>query len=170
MAFSSLSRFPFLRTCRSFPASQLRRCANLRIFWASPFLIRVRRYLFTHYTPETLLNHVLRTFGSRRSPTGEFLKSLINFSWNKLSLCLNKCVWLRDRKLRLICKNKPSGGKEWSKYAKFEFSFALIFALLLVAFYCVGINHQKGGDWKGNVPLGHFQVFWWLSVQHKCLS
>jgi hypothetical protein len=26
MAFSSLSRFPFLRTCRSFPASQLRHC------------------------------------------------------------------------------------------------------------------------------------------------
>jgi hypothetical protein len=29
-------------------------------------------------------------------------------------------------------------------------------ALLFVAFGCVGINHQKGGDWKGNVPLGHF--------------
>jgi hypothetical protein len=29
-------------------------------------------------------------------------------------------------------------------------------ALILVAFLCVGINHQKGGDWKGNVPLGHF--------------
>ena len=29
-------------------------------------------------------------------------------------------------------------------------------ALLLVAFECVGINHQKGGDWKGNVPLGNF--------------
>jgi hypothetical protein len=28
--------------------------------------------------------------------------------------------------------------------------------LLLVAFGCVGINHQKGGDWKGNVPLGNF--------------
>jgi hypothetical protein len=26
----------------------------------------------------------------------------------------------------------------------------------LVAFECVGINHQKGGDWKGNVLLGHF--------------
>jgi hypothetical protein len=30
-----------------------------------------------------------------------------------LSLCFNKCVWLRDRKLSLIFKNKPSGGKEW---------------------------------------------------------
>jgi hypothetical protein len=29
-------------------------------------------------------------------------------------------------------------------------------ALLLVAFGCVGIKHQKGGDWKGNVPLGNF--------------
>jgi hypothetical protein len=29
-------------------------------------------------------------------------------------------------------------------------------ALLFDAFWCVGINHQKGGDWKGNVPLGHF--------------
>jgi hypothetical protein len=33
-------------------------------------LTHVRRYLFTHCTPETLLNHVLRTFGSRRPPTG----------------------------------------------------------------------------------------------------
>ena len=78
-----------------------------------------------------------------------------------LSLCLNKCVWLRDRKLNLICKNKPSGGKEWSIYAKFESKQIWVFicidvALLLVAFCCVGINHQKGGDWKGNVPLGHF--------------
>jgi hypothetical protein len=36
--------------------SQLRRCINLRILWASPTVvpIRVRRYLFTHYTPKTL--------------------------------------------------------------------------------------------------------------------
>jgi hypothetical protein len=78
-----------------------------------------------------------------------------------LSLCLNKWIWLRDRKLSLICKNKPSGGKEWSKYAKFESKqicvlFCIDVALHLVAFCCVGINHQKGGDGKGNVPLGHF--------------
>ena len=91
---------------------------------------------------------------------GEFLDlwsiSLLEY----LSLCLNKCVWLRDRKLNLICKNKPSGGKEWSKYAKLESKqFGLQFELccmFCVAFWCVGINHQKGGDWKGNVPLGHF--------------
>jgi hypothetical protein len=83
------------------------------------------------------------------------------FLLEQLSLCLNKCGWLRDRKLSLICKNKPSGGTEWSKYAKFGskqiWGFIYIdVALLLVAFYCVGINHQKMGDWKGNVPLGHF--------------
>jgi hypothetical protein len=68
MAFSSLSRFPLLRTCRSFTASQLRRCVNLRIFWASPFLIRVRRYLFTHYTPETLLNYVFEDLRTPKVP------------------------------------------------------------------------------------------------------
>jgi hypothetical protein len=37
--------------------SQLRRCVNLRILWASPTVvpIRVRRYLFTHYTPENIV-------------------------------------------------------------------------------------------------------------------
>jgi hypothetical protein len=29
-------------------------------------------------------------------------------------------------------------------------------ALVLVAFGCVCINHQKGGDLKGNVPLSNF--------------
>jgi hypothetical protein len=91
---------------------------------------------------------------------GSFL-ILDQFLLKYLSLCFNKCVWLRDRKLSLICKNKPSGGKEWSIYAKFESKqfWVLIWidcALVLLALYCVGINHQKGGDWKGNVPLGHF--------------
>ena len=75
-----------------------------------------------------------------------------------LSLCLNKWIWLRDRKLSLICKNKPSGGKEWSIYDKFDSKQICVLiwidvALLLVAFCCVGINHQKGGDWKGNVVI-----------------
>ena len=78
-----------------------------------------------------------------------------------LSLYFNMCVWLIDRDLSLICKNKPSGGKGWSIYAKIESKqiWVLIwidFVLVLLALCCVGINHQKGGDWKGNVPLGHF--------------
>jgi hypothetical protein len=31
--------------------------------------VQVRRYLLMSYTPETLLSHVFRTFGSRRPPT-----------------------------------------------------------------------------------------------------
>ena len=87
------------------------------------------------------------------------IRGQISLEW--LSLCFNMCVWLRDRDLSLICKNKPSGGKGWSIYAKIWIKINLSFiwsdiALVLVALCCVGINHQKGGDWKGNVPLGHF--------------
>jgi hypothetical protein len=91
---------------------------------------------------------------------GGVFESLINFSWNTFLYASTSEFDLEIRKLSLICKNKPSGGKEWSKYAKFESKqiLALIcidVALLYVAFCCVGINHQKGGDWRGNVPLGH---------------
>ena len=69
------------------------------------------------------------------------------------------CVWHRNRDLSLICKNKPSGGKGWSIYAKFDSKqiWALIwidFVLVLLALCCVGINHQKKGDWKGKGGLG----------------
>jgi hypothetical protein len=50
--------------------SQLRRCINLRILCASPtvVLIRIRRYLSTHYTPETLLNHVFEDLRKPNAP------------------------------------------------------------------------------------------------------
>jgi hypothetical protein len=92
---------------------------------------------------------------------GEFLKSLINFTWNN-SLYVSTSVFDLDiGNWGWFAKTKPSGGKEWSKYAKFDSKqigvlTCIDVALLLVAFHCVGINHQKGGDWKGNVPLGHF--------------
>jgi hypothetical protein len=62
---------PFSAITPKLSCSHLRRCINLRIVWASPTVmsILVRRYLFTHYTPETLLIMFLRTFGSRRPPT-----------------------------------------------------------------------------------------------------
>jgi hypothetical protein len=90
---------------------------------------------------------------------GGVFESLINFSWN-ISLYVSTSVFdLEIGNWVWFAKNKPSGGKEWSIYAKFEskqFWFCIDVALPLVAFYCVGINHQKGGDWKGNVPLGQF--------------
>jgi hypothetical protein len=50
--------------------SQLWRCVNLRILWASPTVvpIRVRRYLFIHYTPETLLNYVFEDLRKSKAP------------------------------------------------------------------------------------------------------
>ena len=50
------------------PCSQLRRCINLRILCAFPIvvLIRIRRYLSTPYTAETLLNQT-GTLGTSES-------------------------------------------------------------------------------------------------------
>ena len=78
-----------------------------------------------------------------------------------LSLCPNKWVWLRDRKMNLICKKQTKWWQRAIQICQFIVKNNLVFncidiAFLLVAFGCVGINHQKGGDWKGNVPLGHF--------------
>jgi hypothetical protein len=91
---------------------------------------------------------------------GGVFESVINFSLNN-SLYVSTSVFDLEIGSWGFAKTKPSGGKEWSKYAKFESKQICVLicidvALLLVAFCCVGINHQKGGDWKGNVPLGHF--------------
>jgi hypothetical protein len=50
--------------------SQLWCCVDLRIPWASPTVvpIRVRRYLFTHYTPKTLLNLVFEDLRKPKAP------------------------------------------------------------------------------------------------------
>jgi hypothetical protein len=53
---------------------QLRRYVNLHTLWASPTVvpIRIRRYLFTHYTPETLLNHVFEDLRKPKAPNNGF--------------------------------------------------------------------------------------------------
>jgi hypothetical protein len=88
---------------------------------------------------------------------GGVFESLINFSWNT-SLYVSSSVfdleignwgWFAKTN-QVVAKNDPNMSN--LNQNKFVFSFAL----LCVAFCCVGINHQKGGDWKGNVPLGHF--------------
>jgi hypothetical protein len=50
--------------------SQLRRCIILRILWASLTVVlnRVQRYMFIHYTPETLLNHVFEGLRKPKAP------------------------------------------------------------------------------------------------------
>jgi hypothetical protein len=72
----------------SFPAitpklscSQLWRCVNLRILWGSPTVvpIRVRRYLFIHYTPETLLNYVFENLRKPKAPNSIIFYRTISF-------------------------------------------------------------------------------------------
>jgi hypothetical protein len=83
------------------------------------------------------------------------------FLFEYRSLCLNKWILLRNRKLSLICKNKPSGGKEWSKYAKFESKQILV---LIYNWCCTSIccfllcwhKSPKRGRLKGKCALGHF--------------
>jgi hypothetical protein len=92
---------------------------------------------------------------------GEFLKSLIKFLWKTSPYVSTSGFDLEIRIWVWFAKNKPSGGKGWSIYAKIEPKqfWVLVwndFVLVLLTLCCVGINHQKGGDWKGNVPLDHF--------------
>jgi hypothetical protein len=94
---------------------------------------------------------------------GKFLALDSFFSWNISRFAQTSVFDLEIGKRIWFAKNKPSGGKGWSKYAKslaktIWFSIALMLHFF-VAFGCVGINHQKGGDWKGNVPLGHFYKY-----------
>jgi hypothetical protein len=83
-----------------------------------------------------------------------------NFPLEYLSLCLNKCVWLWDRKMNLICKNKPSGGKEWSKYVKScqrQFCSQLRCCCISIGcFWMCWHKSPKRGRLKGKCALGQF--------------
>jgi hypothetical protein len=90
----------------------------------------------------------------------EFLALDQFYSWNN-SLCAQTSVFdLEIGKWIWFAKQN----KRWQRaiqicqiIVKNNLVFNCIdVALLLVDFGCVGINHQKGGDWKGNVPLGNF--------------
>jgi hypothetical protein len=61
---------PFLLPRRSFPAHIFGVVSTFVLFWASPTVIstRVRRYLITHYTPETLLNPVFEDLRKPKAP------------------------------------------------------------------------------------------------------
>jgi hypothetical protein len=62
---------------------QLRCCVDLHTLWASPTVvpIRVRRYLFTHYTLETSLNHVFEDLRKPKAPNNH----CYNFKDTKLT-------------------------------------------------------------------------------------
>jgi hypothetical protein len=88
-------------------------------------------------------------------------KSLINFSWNTFLYASTREFdleignWVCFAKTnQVVAKNDPNMPN--LNQNKYLFSFALMLHFYMLFFCCVGINHQKGGDWKGNVPLGHF--------------
>jgi hypothetical protein len=62
--------FHFLLPRRSFPAHIFGAVSTFMLFWASPTVIstRVRRYLFTHHTPEILLNPVFEDLRKPKAP------------------------------------------------------------------------------------------------------
>jgi hypothetical protein len=68
--FKSVS---FSVTTPKLSCSHLRCCVDLRILWASSTVvpIRVRRYLFTHYTPETSLNPVFEDLRRPKAPNSD---------------------------------------------------------------------------------------------------
>jgi hypothetical protein len=91
---------------------------------------------------------------------GEFLALDQFHSWifslsaqtSEFYLEIGKWIWFAKTN-QVVAKNDPNMPNSSQKQFGIQLHW---YCTSLVAFGCVGINHQKGGDWKGNVPLGHF--------------
>jgi hypothetical protein len=91
---------------------------------------------------------------------GEFLELDQFYSWSislfaqtsMFDLEIGKRIWFAKSN-QVVAKSDPNMPNH--KQRKFGLQVHWC-CTSFVAFWCVGINHQKGGDWKGNVPLGHF--------------
>jgi hypothetical protein len=68
---------------------------------------------------------------------------------------IGKRIWFAKTN-QVVAKNDPNmPNPKWK-----QFGLQLHwYCTSCVVFWCVGINHQKGGDWKGNVPLGNFYKY-----------
>jgi hypothetical protein len=91
---------------------------------------------------------------------GEFLVLDQFFSWNiswfaqtsVFDFEIGKRIW-STKTNQVVAKSDPN----MPNHKQRKFGLQLHWCCTsFVDFWCVGINHQKGGDWKGNVPLGHF--------------
>jgi hypothetical protein len=101
---------------------------------------------------------------------GEFLALDQFFSWNiswfaqtsEFDLEIGKWICFAKTN-QVVAKNDPN----MPNYSKNNLVLICIdVALILVAFWCVGINHQKGGVEREMCPWAISIMFWWLSVQH----
>jgi hypothetical protein len=93
---------------------------------------------------------------------GEFLVFDQNYSWKIFWFAKTSVFDIEIGKIICFCENKPSDpnmpNPMWDELVFNLHSLTYIWkhCCILSCFWCVGINHQKGGDSKGNVPLGHF--------------
>jgi hypothetical protein len=94
---------------------------------------------------------------------GEFLALDHFFSWNisrsaqtsVFDLEIGKRIWFAKTN-QVVAKSDPN----MPNYSKKQLDLQIELMLhVFVAFWWVGINHQKGGDWKGNMPLGNFYKY-----------
>ena len=92
---------------------------------------------------------------------GEFFEIFDQFLLEQLSLCLNKCVWLRDRKLSLICKNKTKWWQRMIQICQIWIKTNLCSYLhwCCTSFSCFLLcwhKSPKRGRLKGKCALGPF--------------
>jgi hypothetical protein len=89
--FKSVSSF--LPSCRSSLAHSFGSVPSF-VFFPCFFIpwVLVRRSLSTHYTPETLLNHVFEDLRKPKAPN-RHLKSILNFTFN-VTIYNTKFIWL----------------------------------------------------------------------------
>jgi hypothetical protein len=85
------------------------------------------------------------------------------YSWSN-SLCaqtsvfdleIGKRIWFAKTN-QVVAKSDPNMPNHKQKQFGLQFESICTY---FVAFWCVGINHQKGGDWKVNAPLGNFYKY-----------
>jgi hypothetical protein len=147
-----------LLPCRSFSTHSFVIIETFVLFWASPTVIptRVRRYLFTHYTPEILLNHVFEDLRKPKAPNKTRLKSLFWISDSKCQKLILLGIETLLFKIILFCSFPYylfMGGVNSS--TKSPFLFSIWFSYIL---------------WGPKFKLWHFiKMFHHIFIRIKCI-
>jgi hypothetical protein len=130
-------------------------------FWKSR-VSRVRTLVLSKFSKCLFLSKVGLLLGECLiMGKGGVFESLINFSWNtflyastsEFDLEIGNWVWFAKTN-QVVANNDPNMPN--LNQNKILVLICIDVAPLYVAFCCVGINHQKGGDWKGKCALGPF--------------
>jgi hypothetical protein len=106
---------------------------------------------------------------------GEFVKSLINFSWNNslyvstrvFDLEIGNWGWFVKTN-QVVAKNDPNMPN--LNQNKIVFSFALMLHFLYLLFVVLALITKKGEIEREMYPWYISIRFWWLSALHKCFE